>query len=246
MNAFPRVLIIVPAHNEASCLARVIDSIHASVPGADIAVVNDGSRDATPDIARARRVILLNLPYNLGVGGAVQTGYQFAAEMGYDIAVQVDGDGQHPAEELPRLIAVVRKDEADMVIGSRYIEKDKKHKREGSLPRALGKTMLATLISLLTGQRITDSSSGFRAVNRRVIRLLAHMYPRDYPEPESVALLLHEGFRIKEVPVRMNPRYAGESSITLLKGIYYVTKVMLATIIDMLEDRVLSERPEVS
>jgi len=241
MNVSSRVLIIIPAYNEAASLAHVIDSIRASAPWADIAVVNDGSRDATPRIARAKSVILLNLPYNLGIGGAVQTGYKFAAEFGYDIAVQVDGDGQHPAEEIPKLIDAIRDDEADMIIGSRYIENARE---EQSLSRGLGKWILATAISLLAGQRMTDISSGFRAANRNVIHLLAHMYPRDYPEPESVALLLHERFRIKEVPVRMKQRYAGESSITLLNGVYYVIKVMLATIIDLYEGRVSLEEYE--
>lgn len=241
MDTFPRVLIIIPAYNEAASIGRVIDSIRANAPWADIAVVNDGSRDATPHIARAKGVILLNLPYNLGIGGAVQTGYKFAAELGYDIAVQVDGDGQHPAQEIPKLIAAIRSDEADMIIGSRYIGGAR---GEQSLSRGLGKWILATAISLLAGHKITDISSGFRAANRKVIHLLAHMYPRDYPEPESVALLLHERFRIKEVPVRMKQRYAGKSSITLMNGIYYVIKVMLATIIDLYEGRVSLEEVE--
>ena len=238
-----KVLIIVPAFNEAQSIAAVIDSVRNHAPWADIVVVNDGSLDATARIAEAKGVFVLNLPYNLGIGGAIQTGYKFAVEMGYDIAVQVDGDGQHPAEMIPRLVAAVQNDEADMVIGSRYVESSE---REPSLPRALGKWILATIISLLTGQRITDSSSGFRAANRKVIHLLACMYPRDYPEPESVGLLLHRKFRIKEVPVRMNQRYAGESSITLLKGIYYVIKATLAIIVDMFEDRVLPGEPEAS
>ena len=243
MTRQDKVLIIIPAYNEAQSIGTVIDNIRSHAPWADIVVVNDGSRDATAQIAEARGAFVLNLPYNLGIGGAVQTGYKFAAEMGYDIAVQVDGDGQHPADMIPGLVAAVKNDEADMVIGSRYVENSE---REPSLPRSLGKWILATIISLLTGQRITDSSSGFRAANRKVIHLLARMYPRDYPEPESVALLLHEKLRIKEVPVQMNQRHAGESSITLWNGIYYVIKATLAIMVDMLEERVLPEESQVS
>lgn len=233
-------LVIIPAYNESESIGPVIDAIRKHAPKTDIAMINDGSVDGTASIAKAKGIVVLNLPFNLGIGGAVQTGYQFADEMGYDIAVQVDADGQHPAEAIVSLIEAVRDDEADMVIGSRYIEKSEP---EPSFPRAVAKWLLAAVISILTGYKITDSSSGFRCANRKVIQLFARMYPRDYPEPETVALLLREKFRVKEIPVRMNHRSAGESSITFSKGIYYVIKVVLAIAINMFEKRVLSEEP---
>ncbi len=235
MNKSSDTLIIIPAYNEEDTIEAVIDSIRQYVPQTDIVVVNDGSVDDTRNIAEAKGVNVLNLPYNIGIGGAVQTGYKFAVEMDYDIAIQVDGDGQHPADAIPELINEIRNNEADMVIGSRYIgDKD----REASVSRAIGKSVLSKVISLLTGQKITDSSSGFRAANRKVIHLLARMYPRDYPEPESLVFLVYENYRIKEIPVKMSERWAGKSSITFLKGIYYVIKVILATIIDIFKERV--------
>jgi len=235
MDVTKRILAIIPAYNEAKSIAAVIDNIRTSVPQADIIVVNDGSADTTENIAEAKGTIVLNLPYNMGIGGAVQTGYKFAAQNGYDIAVQVDADGQHPVNEIPRLVEAITNHEADMVIGSRYVEMSEK---EASFTRAMGKWVLAKVITLLTGQRITDSSSGFRVINQRVICLFSHRYPRDYPEPESIALLIREGLRVKEIPVEMNGRTSGRSSITMLKGIYYVIKVTLAILIDKFEPRV--------
>lgn len=235
MTAFSETLIIIPAYNEAASLAHVIDNVRAAVPWADIVVVNDGSRDATADIARSSGVFILNLPYNLGIGGAVQTGYKFAARMGYEVAVQVDGDGQHPAGAIERLVEVLTTTNANMVIGSRYIPGGSYNT---PFTRLVGIRILSAIISLLAGQRVTDTTSGFRAVDRRVLCFLAHMYPRDYPEPESVALLCREGFRIAEEPVAMRERMEGESSISLLGGLYYVMKVLLATFIDVFEKRV--------
>jgi glycosyltransferase involved in cell wall biosynthesis len=236
-----KILVIIPAYNESKSIGSVIDDVRKYLSSADIAVVNDGSLDETGGIAEGKGVFVLNLPYNLGIGGAVQTGYKFAAEREYEVAVQVDADGQHPPQAIPGLIEAVHNDEADMVIGSRYIENED---REPSLTRSLGKSLLSGVVSFLAGQTITDSSSGFRAMNRRVIHLLASRYPRDYPEPESVILLVREKFRVKEIPVRMNRRMAGKSSITLSKGLYYVIKVIVATVIDMFEKRIFPEEPE--
>lgn len=233
MNAFPRTLIIVPAYNEAECIAYVIDSIRAYVPWADIAVVNDGSHDATPDIARSKGVVLLNLPYNLGIGGAVQTGYKFAARMGYEIAVQVDGDGQHPASEIERLVTTLMNTDANMVIGSRYVGKAG---YDTPFSRLVGIRILSAVVSLLIGQRVTDTTSGFRAIERKTICFLARIYPRDYPEPEAIVLLRQHGFRIVEVPVSMRQRVGGVSSISHLKGLYYMIKVLLATVVGVFED----------
>ena len=225
-----KVLIIVPAYNEAQSIGAVIDSIRTNAPWADIVVVNDGSRDATAQIAEARGAFVLNLPYNLGIGGAVQTGYKFAAEMGYDIAVQVDSDGQHPASEIGRLVRALDEHQVDVVIGSRYLE-NRGYKTP--LTRLLGIKLVGRVVSLLIGQRVTDTSSGFRAANRRVIHLFARLYPRDYPEPESLVLLHHHEFNIKEIPIPMNQRIGGRSSISFVTGIYYVIKVLLATVMDV-------------
>ncbi len=239
-----RTLVIIPAYNEEESLSCVIDSVHASVPFADVVVVNDGSVDKTASIAHAKGVILLDLPYNLGIGGAVQTGYKFAAARGYDIAVQVDGDGQHPAEEIPRLLSVLQAGQADMVIGSRFVS----GRADYGVPlaRLVGIKILSAVISLLSRQRVTDPTSGFRAVNRNVIRLLARMYPRDYPEPEAVVFLCKEGYSIVEVPVEMNQRIGGVSSITLLDGLFYIVKVLLATAIGMVKPPIGPERRALS
>lgn len=240
MGEHEKKLIIIPAYNEAKSIGTVIDNIRHHASHVDILVVNDGSLDDTARIAEEKDVFVLNLPYNLGIGGAVQTGYKFACEMDYDIAVQVDGDGQHPAGEISKLIKTVQDDEADIVIGSRYIENNDKHL---FTIRRLGKWLLSNTITVLTGLRITDSSSGFRAVNRKVMELFAQRYPRDYPEPETVAFLVREKFRVKEIPVTMNQRDSGESSISFSRGIYYIIKVVLAITIKMFEKRLSQKEP---
>lgn len=236
MTTSKKILIIIPAYNEAPCIGDVIDNIKKNAPSADIVVVNDGSIDKTAAMAEAKGVVVLSLPYNMGIGGAVQTGYKYAQEMGYEIAVQVDADGQHPVDQINKLLDTIIEDHADMVIGSRYIQANE---REPSFVREAGKWVLAKALTLLTGQRITDSSSGFRAANRKVIYLFSHVYPRDYPEPESIAFLIREGLRVKEIPVTMNGRTSGQSSITLIAGIYYVIKVILAVFIDRFEKRIM-------
>jgi glycosyltransferase involved in cell wall biosynthesis len=227
------ILVIIPAYNEEDSLSSVIDSVRVNAPFADIVVVNDGSIDATPSIARAKGVMLLDLPYNLGIGGAVQTGYKFAEEQGYDVTVQVDGDGQHPAEAIPELVRRLQARQADMVVGSRFVSGRSDYRVP--FTRLVGIKILAGVISLLSRQPITDPTSGFRAANRDVIRLLARMYPRDYPEPEAIVLLRKEGYSIAEVAVEMNPRVGGTSSITLLDGLFYIVKVLLAVAIDVVK-----------
>jgi glycosyltransferase involved in cell wall biosynthesis len=189
-------------------------------------------------------VILLDLPYNLGIGGAVQTGYKFAIGQGYDVAVQVDGDGQHPAEGIPSLLDALASNQSDMAIGSRFVS----GRSDYAVPfaRLVGIRILSAVISLLARQRITDPTSGFRAVNQSAMQLLAHMYPRDYPEPESIVLLRQEGYSITEVLVQMNQRIGGISSITLLDGLFYVVKVLLAILIDMVKPPLRLERQPAS
>jgi glycosyltransferase involved in cell wall biosynthesis len=233
----PRMLVIIPAYNEEDSLGRVIRQVHEAVPEADIVVVNDGSGDATPEIAEGYGAIVLSLPYNLGIGSAMQTGFMFAYERHYDYAVQVDGDGQHDPGEIPELLAVIQSTDADVVVGSRYIED-----RGYITPRIrrLGIVLLANLISLIVRQRITDPTSGFRVLNRRATYFCAGDYPFDYPEPESIVTFWRAGIRVREIPVTMNPRYGGQSSITPLRSGYYMVKVILSIIINLLR-----QRPEV-
>src|SRR5215207_6569262 len=230
-NHFPRTLIIIPALNEEDTIAQVIADIHENIPWADIAVVNDGSADRTGAIAEACGAVALHMPYNVGIGAAVQTGFLYAARYGYEVTVQTDGDGQHPPSEIPRLVSALLEGDADMVLGSRYIEDRGYHT---PVPRRLGIALLASIISLVTGRRCTDPTSGFRASNERTIRLCARTYPHDYPEPEAIVLLHRAGLRVREIPVTMAARQGGRSSITPLRSGYYMLKVILAILISLL------------
>ena len=226
-----RLLIIIPAFNEEASLARVIGSVRAAAPPADILVVNDGSRDNTAPVAEAAGAYVVNLPYNLGIGAAVQTGFMFARNGGYDYAIQVDGDGQHDPNEMGEILEPVVAGRADVAAGARYIE-DRGYITPW--PRRLGILILAGLISLAVGRRVTDPTSGFRASNRRAIEHCAETYPPDYPEPESVVQFARAGLRMLEVPVTMNPRYGGQSSITPFRSFYYMVKVVLSILIGLM------------
>lgn len=231
MTTAPRTLVIIPALNEADSIAYVVGQIREHAPWADIAVVNDGSTDRTGAIARECGVIVLDLPFNVGIGAAVQTGFRYAALHDYDIAVQTDGDGQHPPSELPMLVNALVESGADVVLGSRFIE-DKGYKAPPA--RRVGIWLLGVIVSLVTGVRCTDPTSGFRASNRRAIQLCARDYPHDYPEPEAVVLLRRAGLRVHEVPVQMSARYGGRSSITPLRSGYYMIKVTLAILMSLI------------
>jgi hypothetical protein len=195
----------------------------------DILVVNDGSADHTSDRARASGVVVLDLPFNLGIGGGMQTGYKYAAEKGYDIAIQVDGDGQHDPKEIPKLLQTLEERKVDVAIGSRFIT-DLEYK--ATTMRRVGITVLSKVISIMVRQKITDPTSGFRASRQKAIQLFAVNYPQDYPEPEVVVLLSKSGLKMAEVPVKMSQRYSGESSITKIRSIYYMVKVLLAIFVD--------------
>lgn len=223
-----KILIIVPAYNEAEQIGQVVEDIRTHVPYADIVVVNDGSRDDTLDQALLTGATVLNLPYNLGIGGAVQTGYLHALNNQYDIAVQIDGDGQHNPADLNHLLNVLINSRADMVIGSRFLNKEG---FQSTRMRKIGIRFLSLLVSRLTGHKATDTTSGFRVCGRRAISLFAERYPTDYPEVESLILLNNQGLRFIETPVTMRPRAYGKSSITTLKSIYYMIKVTLALFI---------------
>jgi len=227
----PKTLVIIPALNEEASIAYVIGLIREHAAWADVAVINDGSTDRTGAIAEDCGAIVLHLPHNVGIGAAVQTGMIFAARCGYEVAVQNDGDGQHDPREIPLLVRDLLDSGADLVIGSRYIED-----RGYITPpiRRFGIVVLARVISWVTRQRFTDPTSGFRASSRRAIQLCARVYPHDYPEPEAVVLLHRAGLRLREIPVTMNPRYGGKSSITPFKSGLYMVKVLLAIAIDLL------------
>ncbi|MBN8635405.1 MAG: glycosyltransferase family 2 protein [Anaerolineae bacterium] len=228
---FPKTLVIIPALNEADSIAHVIGLIQQHAPWADIAVINDGSTDDTRAIATTCGAIVLNMPYNVGIGAAVQTGFLYAAQHGYEVTVQNDGDGQHNPQEIPLLVSDLITSGSDLVIGSRYIE-DRGYITP--MARKVGIVILARIISLITRQQFTDPTSGFRASSQRTIRLCARTYPHDYPEPEAVVLLHRAGLRLREIPVTMNPRYGGKSSITPIKSGVYMLKVILAILIGLL------------
>ena len=224
-----RILVIVPAFNEQESLEKVVGGVKTHLPQADILVVNDGSTDLTSEKATACGGMVLDLPFNLGIGGAMQAGYQYAYEKGYDVAIQVDADGQHDPKEIQKLLHALEVEKIDVTIGSRFIGNSG---YRGSIMRRVGIAIFSGVISTIVGQKITDPTSGFRAANRKAIQLFASDYPQDYPEPEAVILLHQCRLKIGEVPVGMGQRYAGESSITKIRSVYYMVKVLLAIFVD--------------
>ncbi len=226
-----RTLIIIPAYNEADTIADVIAALRQHAPECDILVIDDGSQDRTAAIVEASGAAdLVRMPMNLGIGAAMQTGYKYALRNGYDIAVQCDADGQHPAEQVRELVARVEAGAADLVIGSRYVA-DTGY--VPSISRRIGKSLLSRLVNAMIGGGITDTTSGFRAASRRVIALFARYYPDDYPETEALIVVYRAGFKAAEIPVRMQPRQGGRTSIRPPHAAYYIVKVALAVLISM-------------
>lgn len=223
-----KVLLIIPAYNEEKNIEKVVDNIIQNYPQYDYIVINDGSCDSTRDVCRARGYQYLNLSINLGIGGAVQTGYKYAKDKGYEIAVQIDGDGQHDIAYLEKMLSLLENGDADVVIGSRFIEKEG---FQSSFTRRMGIKLLSWLIFICTGKMIKDVTSGFRAVNKRFINIYAQHYPIDYPEPEAIVSAVMNRGKIMECPVVMRGREEGQSSINFVKSIYYMVKVSLAIIV---------------
>jgi hypothetical protein len=231
-----RRVAVVPALNEESSIGGVIDEIRSFDPDLDIVVVDDGSTDNTSRVATARGAHVLRLPFNLGIGGAVQTGFRYAHEQEFELAVRLDGDGQHDASQLGLLLGPILDGTADIVIGSRFAARGG---YRSSLSRRFGIGILAGVVSLLVRQRLTDPTSGFQALNRHAIRLFAADYPHDYPEVEATVMLFKHRLRVAEVPVRMRERSAGRSSIGAAASVYYMVKVLLAIVIAMFRRNVL-------
>ncbi len=226
----PKTLIILPAYNESANIARTVANVRLALPYADVLVINDGSIDDTAQQAKQAGAIVLTLPYNVGIGAGVQTGFKFAEAHDYSLVIRNDGDGQHAPDGITRLIDRLNVGDVDVVVGSRFLA-------DGDygtpLARRLGITIIATLLSMLTKQRITDPTSGFAAFNTRAIRLFARVYPHDYPEPEAIIVLHRGGLKMVETPVTMQKRMGGTSSITPLRSAYYMVKVIFAILINL-------------
>jgi glycosyltransferase involved in cell wall biosynthesis len=228
-------LAIVPAYNESASIARVVEQLHVHAPDFDVLVVDDGSTDDTAKHAEDAGAFVVIHPLNLGIGGAVQSGYQFALANDYEFAVQVDGDGQHPPEELKKLVARIEADPTvDMVTGSRFLGEGEYRQ---TFARRSGIVMFSFILSLITHQKVTDPTSGFRLTNRRAIGLFAHDYPHDYPEVEAILMMHRHQLKTAEVPVRMDLREGGQSSITPLHSGYYMLKVLLAVFVGLFRSR---------
>lgn len=228
MNCQLKCLIIIPAYNEAENIEKVVNNLINDYPQYDYIIVNDGSTDATENICLKNKYQVLNLPINMGIGGAVQTGYRYALENEYDMAVQIDGDGQHDVAFLEGMIGCMEEENADCVIASRFV---KKEGFQSSGLRRTGIQFLSILGFILTGVRVRDITSGYRLVNRKFIQIFAQDYPADYPEPEALVIAAVHGGRIKEYPVIMRERENGTSSITMKKSIYYMVKVTIAMLV---------------
>lgn len=228
-----KVLFIIPAYNEESNIKKTVTSIwdynKKNHTNYDVIVINDGSKDHTKDILEENKIPHVNLIHNLGIGGAVQTGYKYALEHDYDIAIQYDGDGQHKVEYAKNIMEPIINGKADLVIGSRFIDNTSKFRSTGA--RRAGIKIISILLRIFAHQKITDPTSGFRAANKKVIAYFAYRYPKEYPEPESIVSLTKNKGTIQEVPVEMQERTGGKSSIRAWKSIYYMISVGLSIII---------------
>jgi glycosyltransferase involved in cell wall biosynthesis len=232
--ALLRRIAIVPAYNEERNIVRVLAELHGIDPGLEVVVVSDGSTDRTAEVAAQAGAHVLRLPFNLGIGGAVQTGFQFAWEQGYELAVRLDGDGQHDPSQLGAVAAPVVAGEADICVGSRFIGQGA---YRSTAARRIGIRILAGVVSAIAHQRLTDTTSGFQALNRRGIALYAADLPRDYPEVEGIVMAVRNHLRVREVPVTMREREHGRSSIGTIGSIYYMVKVLLAVFVDLFRRR---------
>jgi len=234
-------LAIIPAYNEAGAIAGVVDDVRRNAQGFDSVVVDDGSTDDTARRARAAGAAVIQHPFNLGIGGAVQSGYRYALENDYDVAVQVDGDGQHDASQIGDLLAhLLDHPDVDMVTGSRFLGSGDDAYRS-SAPRRAGIRAFSSLLSLITRRPVTDPTSGFRMCSRRGIELFARDYPHDYPEVEAVLMVHAHRLKSAELPVQMRPRVSGASSINASQSAFYMVKVSLAVLVGLFRARPVVE-----
>lgn len=217
-------LVIIPAYNEEKSIKMVIENLTQNTTGYDYIIIDDGSTDNTKQVCKQNNLQYISLPQNLGIGGAMQTGYRYANDNDYDVAIQIDGDGQHDVRYLDMLVEQVENG-SDICIGSRYIEKQG---FQSSVMRRIGKNVLSIWAYMLCGKKITDPTSGFRACNKQVIQMFANSYPYDYPEPETIIRLIRNKYVVKEIPVVMQQRQNGKSTITPIKSIKYMIKVLLS------------------
>ncbi len=233
LDPYNRYLAIVPAHNEAGAITSTVEEIHGLAPDFDVLVVDDGSTDTTAARAESAGAKVVRLPFNLGIGGAVQTGYLYAQGHGYEVAVQIDGDGQHDPRYIRDLLRRLQSDsELNMVTGSRFLDSNDRGHRS-SAPRRVGITIFARLVSIITGRRVTDPTSGLRMTNRVGIELFARDYPHDYPEVEAILMMHAHRLNSCEIPVLMRPRTSGESAISSSQPVYYMIKVLLAVFVGL-------------
>lgn len=226
-----KILLIIPAYNEEENIIQTVKKIREHDEILDYIVINDGSTDNTEKLLKENNINHIKLVNNLGIGGAVQTGYKYAFENDYDIAIQFDGDGQHDVAYVKNICDPLISGQADMCIGTRYLDKSASE-FQSTFMRRLGSKIISVCINVFTHKKITDPTSGFRVANKTVIKEFANNYPTEYPEPESTVSLLVNNYRVKEVPVSMNERVGGKSSIKLWKTVDYMVKVVLAIIID--------------
>ena len=226
------LLIIVPAFNEEASVASVVRSIHETMPGVPVLVIDDCSTDATVAVARTAGAEVLALPHHLGLGGCVQAGYKLAYELGYEYVIRVDGDGQHNAGDIPRIFETLRKSGCQMVIGSRFV--DENGNRAGVV-RSAGIRFFRMVLRPILGKPVHDPTSGFVGVNRSALQVFSKSFPLEYPEIEALVVLQRKRFRFEEVPCQMRPRTTGRSSITAMKSIYYIVHVLLGVFVNVLK-----------
>ena len=220
-----KIMALIPAFNEEGCIEELVGKVRDDIPGADILVINDGSTDRTSEILHSMDdLLVLDLPFNMGIGAAVLSGFCFFAENDYDIVIRMDGDGQHPPDQARQLIDAVASGEADVAIGSRYLGEDKEY---SSFIRMMGLNFLNNLTTMILRKKFTDNTSGFRAYNRKAIEFLIEDYPYDYPEPEEIYLMTRSGYTVREYPVKMKARGTGTSSINIIRTYYFLVKVLL-------------------
>lgn len=235
-----KIIAIIPAFNEKNNIANVIKDIATREQDLDILVIDDGSSDNTSATAQAaEKALVITLPFNVGVGAAMQTGFKYAKRNGYDIVVRFDGDGQHKAEEIRKILKPILEKENDLVIGSRFLGKQN---YPIELSRRIGQKIISFFTSFIADQKISDATSGFRCYNRKAILLLNRYYPISYPEPEEIIFIKKNGFRIKEVGVQMENRQEGKSSLTATNSIYYMARVILSIFVNLLRTPVLKEK----